>query len=765
MATAIFFNGRRLNVPQAVSKIDASALAAVSPAAVGVVAMIGTAEGGAPLTVKESLADANQPNTVQERYRSGDLRTAGIFAFEPSADTAIPGGAQKEILVKVNPALQSGVSLPDDNGVDSLDITSKDWGLFTNQINVDVDLGTIDGKKYTVVFEGTVEVFDNVGGEAIFDVTYAPGAEGYDTMEGAVSVGDFVLAATKGETGLDSQRTADIPAPGVLDVVSSAAGDAGLVLTAYGLDGVGNLITEDIPLDAVDATINAQGASSMTKVLAGRLSGPAAGTITVSDFPVTTTLFTFAPAVLTRGLLDTTNTPAAGPATVSIDVDTAVDLVLLGTNSAGVPVNEVFDMTTGATTPVVGGVTLANLATILLGDVPVARTVTLAINAAVTAHAEFPTVAKVVDRLNAIVGFTANASVSNFTTFQMADADYHAAPARVPADVHGSAGFFFADLNAAITTLTQQSQFVNAARATGGGLPPADTFSAVFLTGGGEGVTTIAEWQQAFKLLEKRRYNILVPLSRDPAIHNLALTHLVAKAGRLKSECNGYVGLGKADGTGETRSELQAQLQALNSRHLSGIGQEVERFDPITGQATFYPPHILAAIAAGMQAGSAIAEPLTRKLIIGTDIRNDSSWDVEDDKSDLIDRGLMMLEKVDGVGIRWIRSITTHLADDNLAFTEMSSNESLTTFVFEFRTALEQKIGQRGLGGTVGAIKGLARGVANRLIDEEKIVAHRSLQVEQVGDVFPVSIEVALVNPINFIPITVHLTPTVALAA
>lgn len=762
MATAIFFNGRRLNVPQAVTKIDASALAAVAPAAVGIVALVGFAEGGAPLTVQEDLSDATNPNRVQDRYRSGDLRTAGIFAFEPSADDAIPGGAQKEILVKVNPATQAGVSLPDDNMADALDITSADWGLFANQINLDVSIGTLNGKKYTVTFESTVEVFDNVGGEAIFDVAYAPGADGYDTAVGSVTATAFAIAATKAETGLVAQRASDIPAPGVLDVASDNAGDVGQVLTAYGLDGGGAVVSEQFVLAGV---ANVVGVVAFTKVLACRLSAVAAGTVTVSDSPVTTTLFTLAPAVLTRGIVDPTNAPAAGVATVSIDVDTAVDVVLLGTNAAGVPVSDVFDMTAGATTPVVGTTVFSTITAILLGDVAGGNTITVAIDAARTSHAEFPTVAKVVDRLNAITGFTANSVVSNFTTFRMVDADYHAAAARPAVSVHTAAGLFYADLYEAVTTLTQQSQFVNAARAPGGGLPPADTATAVFLTGGGEGTTTIAEWQAAFKLLEKRRYNILVPLSRDPAVHNLALTHLIAKAGRLKSEANGYVGIGKVDGSGETRAELQSQIQALNTRHLSAISQEVERFDPLTGDATFYAPYFFAAIAAGMQAGSAIAEPLTRKLVIGNDIRNDPSWDVDDDKSDLIDRGLMIAEKVDGVGIRWVRSITTHLADDNLAFTEMSSNESLITFVYEFRNALEQVIGKRGLGGTVGAIKSLARGVANRLIDEEKIVAHRSLNVEQIGDVFPVSIEVALVNPINFIPITVHLTPTVALAA
>jgi hypothetical protein len=306
---------------------------------------------------------------------------------------------------------------------------------------------------------------------------------------------------------------------------------------------------------------------------------------------------------------------------------------------------------------------------------------------------------------------------------------------------------------------------VNGARATGGALPPANTVAPVYLVGGSEGTPTITDWQAAFDLLKKRRYNILVPLSRDPAVHFLALTHLIAKNGVLKSEANGYIGIGKADGSGETRSELQSQIQAIQARHVCAISQEVQRYDNDTGLATWYPPYMLAALAAGMQAGSVIAEPLTHKLILATDIRNDPSWTVEDDASDLIDRGLMMAEKKDGIGIRWVRSITTHLADDNVVFCEMSANESLITAVYEFRERMEKKVGTRGLAGTVGAMLSIARGVLNQMVDEEKIVAHRALQIEQVGDVFPVSVELSVVLPVNFIPITVHLTPTLAAAA
>lgn len=761
MATAIFFNGRRINIPQAVSRIDASALAAVAPAAVGIVALVGTAEGGAPLTVQEDLVDATTPNKVQERYRSGDLRTAGIFCFEPSQDDAVPGGAQKEILVKVNPATQSTITLGDDDGDDALVATSKDWGEFTGQVSIEVSAGTLDGKKYVVVFETNTETFDNVGGEAIFDVVYDPSTQGYDAMTGAVSATHFRAEAERSDTGLAAQRTNDIPAPGVLSVVSGNAGDTTQTITVYGLSGA-TVVSEVFTLNGTTPVVGAQ---SFSKVIAVRKSAATAGTVTVSDSPVVTTLFTLTAGVLTRGILDVTNCPVASNVlTVSIDVNAARDVVVLGLSPTGVVVSERFDMTAGAT-PVVGVAVFGRITSLLLGDIVAGRTITTEARAAETSHSQFSTVARVVDRLNTVLGFTANAIAPDYTTFRMVDADYHKSPARPAPSILTTAADFYADLYAATSLLTAQSQYVNAERATGGSLPPADTGAPVYLVGGGEGTTTITQWQEAFRLLEKRRYNLLVPLSRDPAVHSLALTHLIAKAGRLHSEAAGVVGIGTTGGAGETRTNIQAQIQSLNSRHIVAISQEINRFDPLTGEKTWYPPYILAAIEAGMKAGSAIAEPMTRKLILANDIRNDSSWSTEEDASDLIDRGLMMAEKVDGVGIRWIRSITTHLADDNLAFVEQSSNESLITFVYEFRTRLDKKVGQRGLGNQVGAITALARSEAKEMVDEEKIVGFRALKVEQVGDVFPVSIEVALVNPINFIPITVHLTPTVQLAA
>jgi hypothetical protein len=750
MATSIFFNGRRINIPQAVSKIDASALSSVSPAAVGIVALVGTAEGGEPLTVADAN-DMTRPSQVFDKFRSGNLRTASLFAFEPSTDEAIPGGAQRVVPVKVNPATQSTVTLQDASAVDAADLESVDYGLFTEQISISIADGTTQGKLITITFEDEEEVFDDVGGDDVFNVLYTPSTDGYDTMTGQVTSTQFLAAASKGELGLAAEISAVAPGsfPNNVSVASSAGGDTTQTLTVYGLDALGAAQFEQLALNGTTAV---PGTATWTKVLGAVLDGAAVGTVTLSDDPVVTTILTLAPAALTAGVVLTTNTPVNGVPTVTIDTDDAHDVALFGESAAGVTVGEVFDMTAGNTTPVVGTVTMRKVTVMALGESPGARTVTFTANAEATSHSTFNTVQKVVDRLNTLDGFTATAVVGNPTTFLMTDMDFAAAVTLI-----GSAASFLADLYVFIEQLNDNSAYIDATRATSATSVPANTTSPVFLTGGVEGSATITEWQSAFDLLRRRRVNIIVPLTRDPAVHALLATHLVARAGVVRSEANGYIGIAQSDDSAETLANIKSQIQVIQTRHISPIVQDAERSDPDTGEATFYPSYIFGAIAAGMQAGSPIGEPLTHKRPFVSDIRNDASWSVETDAEALIDFGAMIAEKVDNVGIRWVRSITSHLADDNAVFTEMSANESANTAVFELRRALELKIGQRGLAGSTAAIKGLANDILGRLIDDEIIVAYRSLQVEQIGDVFPVSVEIAPVLPINFIPITVHL--------
>lgn len=759
MATSIYFNGRRIVDPSAVSKIDASALQSVGPSAVGIVALLGTAEGGEPLTVALEN-DCTRPEAVREQYRDGDLKTGALFAFEPSQDEAIPGGAQRVIPVKVNPATQSTLQLADANSDPSVDLTTVDYGQFTAQMNIDVDAGTNQGKLISVNFEGTTETFDDVGGDAIMDVEYTPGADGFDVMTGAITSGAFTAAASKTEAGLNAELTASTPVglPAGLEAVSAAGGDTTQTLTIYGLVGT-TATQETISLNGTTAVPTAE--TAWSKVLGAVLSGATVGDVTLRVAGGGATALTLTAGVLTRGVVLTTNTPAAGALTVSIDVDTAVDVAVFGITAAGADLGERFDMTAGNTTPVVGSSTFGGISVIALGDVAAARAITVAVDAIAASTAIFTTIQRLTDHINTKDGFVANALASNAAELLVTEADYAAA-----ISILSTAGDFFADLYYFVKAINDLSQFFTAERATGASLVPANTPAPLYATGGSEGATTITEWQEGFRLLKGRRANTIVPLTRDPAVHALLLSHLISRAGPLRSEANGYAGLADSDGLSLDLATLTSEIQALNTRHISAIPQEVKRFGVDTGVATWFAPHFLGAIAAGMQAGSPIGEPLTKKVIFALDIRQHSGWSIEDDKDTLIDRGAMVAEKVDGKGIRWVRSITTHLQNNNLVFTEMSANESANQAVFDLRNALDEKIGDRGLANSAGIIKGLATDALGRLQTDEIIAAWKpkTLVVEQAGDVFPVSVEIAPVVPINFIPITVHLVPLSAAA-
>lgn len=748
MPSSFFFGGKNIVVPGAYSVIDASQLQGTSVSSQGIVALLGTAEGGVPLTVDKTY-DLSGAQKAQSQYRSGDLRTAALFCFDPSLDEAVPGGAQSIVPVKVNPATQSIATLADSLTNPSVDLTSVDYGLFTSQINITVAAGTNRGKLITIHFEDVIESFDDVGGLPAFSALYTPSTGGYTTALGKVTSTAFVVDATKTATGLVAQRTANIAAPGAVRYVSSNAGDTTQSVTVYGLTGT-TPVSETKVLTGVTPV---QGTQSFSKVLGVVMSAAAVGTVLVTDSVIPSTLFSLAPATLTRGVVLLTNSPVADTTiTVAIDVNAANDVAVFGLSTTGAIIGDRFDMTAG-TTPVTSADNFRTMSVLCLGDIAGARTITVAARAVSAATATFKTVQRLVDRLNVLAGFTATALSVNAQTELVSTLDYSTAVSML------TTASFSDDLERFIEAINAGSQKMTAARHAGASLVPANTSAPVYLSGGIEGVVTITQWQQALDLLKKRRVTQIVCLSRDPAVEALLRAHLVLRAGALRSEANGYVALATSGGAGETQTNIRTQIQQLATRHLSAVAQECQRFDPLTGVATWYPPYFLDAIAAGQQAGAPVGEPLTHKLINVLDIRNDASWSVENDQDSLIRAGLMIAEKVDGLGIRWIRSITTYLQDDNLVFSEMSANAADNTAIFEFRRRLEEKVGKAGVRGTVGVLKSLALGVLEELVTDGILFSFKpsTLVIEQIGDAFPVSVEWAPVTPINFILVTAHL--------
>jgi hypothetical protein len=770
MASSIIFNGRRIVVPQVPVRVDASALDAVGPSATGIVALVGTAEGGEPLTVDLSN-DLGNPQNAQDQYRSGDLRTGALFAFNPSNDEAVQGGAARIVPVKVNPATRSAVNLPDAAAVDAITVTSKDWGLFTSQINVDVEAGTTQGKRLVIAFEDQTETLDDVGGDDVVRFTYDEGLSilEWDSITGEFKHPGFTLRATLELTGLASEMTATAPAglPAVVRVSSTSAADL-FPVTVIGVDGSGDIVTEDITLTG---TTPASGSTTFTRVVGVFLPGGnlGAGDITVddgaNDIATVTSGDPGAGVAIYPTAPGSAQLPAVG--TVDVAVDSAVGgafIAVIGVDGTGSP-SEAY-AASGST--VAGSVALGGdgrVQVIALGDIPGARTVTITADAFVYDASLYTSVRRVADAVAAQSGFTAVVVAGDASSITQGSMDAVASPVAIPAS--GDSGGFTADNFRIVEAVNALSALVSAAKVGDfTGQVIANTTNPAFLVGGTEGTTTITQWTAAFDLLRKRDVNIIVPLTQDPAVHALLNAHLRYRAGEGQSEANGYVGIGTSGGAGEALANIRTQIQSLNSQYISAVSEEVNRFDPITGLSTWFPPYLLAAVAAGMQAGSAVGEPLTRKLLNVLDTRNDSSWSRESDADVLLDSGLMFTEQADGLGIRWVRSVTTFLQSNNLAFIEMSAVESANAAIRDLRRQLDQKIGDRGLASSVSVIKGLATDVLERLVTDEVIAAFRpeTLTVEQVGDTFPLSVEIAPVLPINFIPAVIHLVPLQASA-
>jgi hypothetical protein len=757
--TSIFFNGRVISVPGSYSEVDASGLEAIGLGAAGIIGLIGTAEGGIPvsaLTGPEDFIRITKPEASRSLFRSGNLREGIPLLFEPSSDPDVPGGAVEVVAMKVNPATQSVATFSNAQGP-AVDMTSADYGAFTEQINVSIGAGTVQGKLLTVIFEDTTESWDDVGGDDFLKLKYVNPGDGWATMTAQVNAGGILKAnGTRSSLGLDSEVT-DTVASGVVEVVSASGADVGQTVRVYGLDGSNAAVSEDFTLNGTTTQIGTQ-TFNTAMVLGARVIGTTAGAVTVKVSPGGATIMTLAAGANDdKGMLTGSAMYAASVLSlVSSGASTKV-VILEGNNVSGTRFLEKVTLT--GTTPVPSTGVFSLVTGIVLGDVEAAQTITVSATAAQTDPTVQTTLQKVVDYYNAryvpsVGGFVATL-VTTLLTFDPDNLDVSVSAVNCLSPAEPG---FKADLWSVINQFNTNSVLVTAVRATGAsGGAPNNTTSPVFLQGGIEGTASASDWQDAYNWLKQARINTLVPLTHDAAVHAVGDAHCAYMGGVGRSERDQVVGALNTGGTGlATKTELKAQIVNLNSRHTRLVGQAVDRYNTALVRTTFNPT-FHACIIAGMQAGSPIGEPLTFKYANVLAFSQDISWNPVDDAEEMVQAGLCFLENVQGVGRRVVRNITTHRSTSNLAFIEGSVNEAVNHSAYNFRTNMEFAVGRKGFAGTITAGKGVAVGTLGLLVDEEILVAWRALDLELLLDVMEVSVELSPVLPINFVKNTIHL--------
>lgn len=143
MTRQVLFNGAVLTRPGAYTKIDASQFNNIALLGLGVVGLIGDADGGQPRVVQIF----NNAQAVRTAYRSGPLVEAAQIAADPGNDPLIPAGAQTIVTYKTNLSTKS--SFTHDG---TFIFSSRDWGLHTTSIQIAIT--TTGGNLRTVQVTG-----------------------------------------------------------------------------------------------------------------------------------------------------------------------------------------------------------------------------------------------------------------------------------------------------------------------------------------------------------------------------------------------------------------------------------------------------------------------------------------------------------------------------------------------------------------------------------------------------------------------------------
>ena len=804
MARFVVFNGLTLVHPGGLSKVDVSAMAQTGVGVTGIIGIIGESDGGTG--TPRTLITMDDPSGARAVFRSGPLADAIRLAFEPSSDPRIPGGAFRVVSYKTNLSTRSAVVLEDAAFQDMMRLESKEYGTSANAITFSLTEDPINTAQYmTQVTQGDVkEITTNIGGNSLMTlslkgpdapiVTYSGTAAAASTVTqindtsvaaGTAKVGWFVEILTSSAPNIvgEIRRITTVTAGASLAVSAgtaaagfSAAVPAGStyqIIAARVIDGTFDVAptsdTANISPALADGGVlflETVATNSLVGMMLRITSGEGEGQIRVisaqahaggsSGGDITVTLAE-----------DFDTDPASGDSFAIVNCTVATASITGATGAA----------TTIACTPTLHTDTEAiagmghDLSVTLTGKT-VAQVV-----AEINAQVALSTQPAIGGFYEAAVGPGRNGALSA-TLFDWGAGGNAAVNIRTDSDVDITSANFSDNLNTIVNAVNANSTLISATREDGGALegsgPPTffTTASPAVLTGAVRGTSTNTDWQNAFDELLKTRINIVVPLiSADltvgtatvSSVHAQLTSHVNTASGIGRNERNAYASFlpPAVDGL----NEVLDMAQDLGNRNVSLIYQSPTVLD-INSSLVEQDPWALAMIAAGMQAGSSVGEPLTYKYAkINSVNNNGSTLDPRDrtTSNQLLLGGVMFTEFIRGKGHRWVRGLTSYLIDDNLAYTDISVNEVLNFISYELRTGIEDRFtGTKALPATVASIKSYIEGFLETYRQSDIIVdsfdvtsgsavkAYNNITVTVSGDIATIKVSIFPVTGINY---------------
>jgi len=815
MARFVTFNGSTMFHPGALSKVDVSTVAQTNPGLSGIIGIIGEADNGEP-AVPHFLYDPTLAKTI---FGSGDLADAIRLAFEPANDARVPGGANQVIVIKTNVSTQStatfmGQTILGTNLDNQIVFTSRGYGADTIKISWAFEVDPISSNKYQATIEhdgtGLAEVISDIGGNPLMNVAFkgpedhvvvatgttdnpGPAPDVYTILDtGTIAgtepyIGKWVRITSAGAT-LGEYRKITAIAANFL-TVSGGVGAAGFsalvpdgatyeVIEKRVWEGVITASSNTAPnatvtLHASDVLLDAAGTASMADTMIRVLDGNGIGQIrTVKSVAGSGA----GPLVLTladNDLFDTA--PINGDSIAWIDV---IDVIGKITGSNGYAINLETEVTWGdsVTVPLVdpdlditlsSTVTVADLVSLINSDLAVPGSPAAGGNYLAEVGAGRSGIDSGSSQL---FDFDTknNGTVANTVDLR---ADFNL-------DLEDRARFLD-DLNQLLVAVNAYSSLVSAVRAVSGataanvgaGVPVLINPSAhSYLTGGVAGASTNTTWQAAFDEMLKWRRDYVIPLISEDAgtvsldaIHAQLLSHVQTSRGDGKNEC---VGLASCKFTGSTALDnILIKAAALNDPDTLMTYQSPTNLD-VDSNLKEFEPWGHAVIAAGMAAGLVIGVPITFKYLKATGVENNSTYADPLDKTTstrLLKGGVLFSEEKKGKGYRWVRGLTTHTRDDNLAYTDLSVRVILNFISYDLRTDIEDTFtGTVGNPGNIADIKSRVTAkcesyrTSGYIVDSKDPVtgetrhAFYNVTVNLCGDIADIRVSLFFASGINF---------------
>lgn len=186
---AVFFDGQLLISPVTASVVNDNAMRNQNLTVGNAVAIVGSSAGGIP---KTGLVFGS-PQEAERTLVSGELLDGVLAAFDPSRET---NGPSRVIAVRVNPAVQSAVTLKDSSAADVITLTSVGYGAVENQLKVKIEAGSVTGLRPTIQRQDAYYTADNLTRNA-FTLNYTGGqASATATISGT----QVILKAPAGTT-------------------------------------------------------------------------------------------------------------------------------------------------------------------------------------------------------------------------------------------------------------------------------------------------------------------------------------------------------------------------------------------------------------------------------------------------------------------------------------------------------------------------------------------------------------------------------------